>query len=100
MHFMTALARSGLDGRYAVGNLPDARGGDPTDKETGCYNQGAGACVTGGYKRTIKMPITTAHAIGIRAGTMKSPPRFIGATGTVLVTVIASVWLIILYIRH
>jgi uncharacterized membrane protein YecN with MAPEG domain len=183
MHFMNAVARSGLDARYAVGNLPDARGGDPIDKETDCYNQGAGERITSGYKRTIKMPITTAlyagllglvalsvafaaarlrgqlkvsvgdggnpqllcamrrhanfaewvplaliliallelngvpsraihclgaalvvsrvcHAIGIRADSMKSLPRFIGATGTVLVTVIASVWLIILYIRH
>lgn len=41
-----------------------------------------------------------AHAVGIRPDTMKTLPRFIGAVGTVLVTVVASVWLLITYFRH
>src|SRR5271168_5284126 len=38
-----------------------------------------------------------AHAVGIRGDTMKNPWRFIGATTTALVTVISSVWLIIVF---
>ena len=41
-----------------------------------------------------------SHAVGLRPDTIKSVPRLLGATGTVLVTVVASVWLILLYIRH
>ena len=41
-----------------------------------------------------------AHATGLRTDTMKSVPRFIGATGTVLVILVASIWLILMYIRH
>lgn len=41
-----------------------------------------------------------AHAIGLRPDTIKSLPRLVGATGTVLVTVVASAWLILLYLRH
>jgi len=41
-----------------------------------------------------------AHAVGLRPDTIKSVPRLLGATGTVLVTVVASVWLILLYLRH
>ncbi len=40
------------------------------------------------------------HAVGLKPDTMKTVPRFIGATGTVLVTTIASIWLIILYLHH
>jgi uncharacterized protein len=41
-----------------------------------------------------------AHAIGLRPDSIKSLPRFIGATGTVVVTLVSSVWLILLYLRH
>jgi hypothetical protein len=37
------------------------------------------------------------HAFGIRADTMKSPGRFIGAMVSVLVTAISSVWLIVIF---
>lgn len=40
------------------------------------------------------------HAVGLKPDTMKTAPRFIGATGTVLVTTVASIWLIVLYVRH
>jgi uncharacterized membrane protein YecN with MAPEG domain len=41
-----------------------------------------------------------AHAFGIKADKMKSPGRFIGASGTALVSVVAAVWLIVLYVNH
>jgi len=41
-----------------------------------------------------------SHAVGLRPDSIKSPGRFVGATGTVLVTVVASVWLIVIYLRH
>ena len=40
------------------------------------------------------------HAVGLRPDTMKSLARLIGATVTALVTLIASVWLVILYIHR
>ena len=40
------------------------------------------------------------HAVGIRADTIKSMPRLTGALGTALVTLVASVWLIILFFKH
>lgn len=40
------------------------------------------------------------HAVGLKPDTMKSLPRLVGAVGTVLVTFAASVWLILLYVRH
>jgi len=40
------------------------------------------------------------HAVGLKPDTMKSLPRFVGATGTVAVVLIASVRLIVLYVRH
>jgi uncharacterized protein len=40
------------------------------------------------------------HAFGIRADTVKSPGRFMGATATAAVTVISSVWLIIIFVRR
>jgi uncharacterized protein len=40
------------------------------------------------------------HAVGIRAETMKSMPRLIGAAGTVLVIVVASVWLIVVHFHR
>jgi uncharacterized protein len=49
---------------------------------------------------TVLVVSRIAHAVGLRSDTMKSVPRLLGATGTVLVTVVASVWLILLYIRH
>lgn len=41
-----------------------------------------------------------AHAIGLRPDTMKSLLRLIGALGTVLVTMTASIWLLAIYLRH
>lgn len=41
-----------------------------------------------------------AHAIGLKPDNIKSVPRFVGATGTVLVLLVSSVWLILLFIRH
>jgi uncharacterized membrane protein YecN with MAPEG domain len=41
-----------------------------------------------------------AHAFGIKADSMKSLGRLAGAGGTLLVTAIASVWLIVLYVNH
>jgi uncharacterized membrane protein YecN with MAPEG domain len=38
-----------------------------------------------------------AHAFGINAEKMQSPGRFVGATLTMLVTAVASVWAITLY---
>jgi len=40
------------------------------------------------------------HAVGIRAETIKSLPRFLGALGTALVTVVSSVWLIAVFFKH
>jgi uncharacterized membrane protein YecN with MAPEG domain len=40
------------------------------------------------------------HAVGLKPDTMKSLPRFAGAAGTVLVTMVSSIWLIMLYVRH
>jgi uncharacterized membrane protein YecN with MAPEG domain len=37
------------------------------------------------------------HAVGVQADTMAGPGRFVGAAGTALVTVIASVWAILVY---
>jgi uncharacterized protein len=39
------------------------------------------------------------HAIGIRADTIKSLPRLLGALGTILVVVVGSVWLIVVHFR-
>ena len=41
-----------------------------------------------------------SHAIGLRPDTMKSFARLIGAAGTVLVTLVSSLWLITLFLRH
>lgn len=38
-----------------------------------------------------------AHAFGLKADDMSTAGRFIGAAGTALVTVVASIWAIILY---
>ena len=40
------------------------------------------------------------HAFGIRADTMKSLGRLVGASATAAVTVTSSVWLIIIFVRH
>jgi uncharacterized protein len=40
------------------------------------------------------------HAVGIKGDTMKVPARLIGAAGTALVTVVASVWAIIIFLHH
>ena len=40
------------------------------------------------------------HAVGMKADTMKTPARFIGAAGTALVTVVASVWAIVVFLQH
>jgi uncharacterized membrane protein YecN with MAPEG domain len=37
----------------------------------------------------------SAHAIGIQKDTMKSLGRFIGASGTALIVIVSSVWLLI-----
>lgn len=39
-----------------------------------------------------------SHAFGIRADTMKTPGRFIGATLTVLVVLVSSIWAIVVFI--
>jgi uncharacterized membrane protein YecN with MAPEG domain len=49
---------------------------------------------------TVLVVSRVAHAVGLRPDTIKSLPRLMGAAGTVLVLVVASVWLILLYIRH
>jgi uncharacterized protein len=41
-----------------------------------------------------------AHAFGIKAESMKSLGRIVGAGGTLLVTAVASVWLVVLYAHH
>jgi uncharacterized membrane protein YecN with MAPEG domain len=41
-----------------------------------------------------------SHAVGLRPDSMKSLPRFVGATGTLLVTIVASIWLLVIYVRH
>jgi uncharacterized membrane protein YecN with MAPEG domain len=38
-----------------------------------------------------------SHALGIRADKMKTPGRFIGHAGTFLITLIASIWAILVY---
>ena len=40
------------------------------------------------------------HAAGMRPQQMRTPGRFIGATGTMLVIAVSSVWLIVSYFRH
>jgi uncharacterized protein len=41
-----------------------------------------------------------AHAVGLRPDSIKSLARLLGAAGTVLVMTVASIWLIVLYLRH
>jgi uncharacterized protein len=41
-----------------------------------------------------------AHATGFKADSIKSPGRLIGAGGTVLITAVSAVWLIVLFVRH
>jgi uncharacterized protein len=41
-----------------------------------------------------------AHAYGIKVDIMKTPGRMVGAVGTMLVTAVASVWLVVLYVSH
>ena len=38
------------------------------------------------------------HVLGLKGDTMKSPARFIGAMGTLLVVLISSVWTIVLHV--
>ncbi|MCE2391302.1 MAG: MAPEG family protein [Proteobacteria bacterium] len=38
-----------------------------------------------------------SHALGIKVDSMQSVPRLVGAMGTMLVTVVASVWAVVLY---
>jgi uncharacterized membrane protein YecN with MAPEG domain len=38
------------------------------------------------------------HAFGLRGDTMRNPGRFIGAMGTMLLTAVASVWLIVRFL--
>lgn len=38
-----------------------------------------------------------AHAVGIKADTMQGMGRLVGAAGTALVTLVASVWAIVIY---
>jgi len=40
------------------------------------------------------------HAVGIRTDTIKSLPRFLGATGTIIVILVSSVWLIVAFVSH
>jgi len=40
------------------------------------------------------------HPLGLRAETMRRPERFAGATLSALVTVIASLWLIVLFVQR
>ncbi len=41
-----------------------------------------------------------AHAFGIKPDNMSTPGRMVGAAGTMLVTAVSSVWLIVLFARH
>jgi uncharacterized protein len=41
-----------------------------------------------------------AHAVGIKADSMKSPGRVVGAAGSALITAVASVWLIVLFVSR
>ena len=41
-----------------------------------------------------------SHAVGIKAETMKGAGRFIGAAGTALITLVASVWAIVVFLQH
>ena len=41
-----------------------------------------------------------SHALGIRADVMTTPGRMIGAVGTMLVTAVSSVWLIVIFVQH
>ncbi len=41
-----------------------------------------------------------SHAFGLKPDTIRSTGRFIGATGTLLVTEVASVWLIVIFLRR
>ena len=40
------------------------------------------------------------HAFGIKAGTMKAPGRFAGATATMLVVLVSSIWGIVRFLGH
>jgi uncharacterized protein len=40
------------------------------------------------------------HAFGLKGETMKTTPRMLGAVGTMLVTAVASVWLVVLYVHY
>jgi uncharacterized membrane protein YecN with MAPEG domain len=35
------------------------------------------------------------HALGLRSDTMQAPGRLVGAAGTVLITVVTSIWLVV-----
>ena len=39
--------------------------------------------------------VRACHALGLRSDTMRSPGRFVGAAGTALIIVVASIWLIV-----
>lgn len=41
-----------------------------------------------------------AHSFGLKADSMKTPGRMVGAAGTALITVVASVWLLVLFVKH
>ncbi len=41
-----------------------------------------------------------AHAFGIKPDSTRTPGRLLGAGGTVLITVVASVWLLVLFINR
>jgi uncharacterized membrane protein YecN with MAPEG domain len=41
-----------------------------------------------------------SHAFGIKADSMTTPGRMVGAVGTMLVTAVSSVWLIVLFAQH
>jgi len=41
-----------------------------------------------------------AHALGLRPDTLTNPARFVGAAGTAIITLVASVWAIVVFASH
>ena len=41
--------------------------------------------------------VRICHALGLKVDNMKSPARFVGASGTALIVVVASVWCVVRY---
>ena len=41
-----------------------------------------------------------AHAFGLKADVMTTPGRMVGAVGTMMVTAVCSVWLLVVFVQH